>query len=87
MNYTTGLKILAIALLAAVLVFPPAAIPIPFGTRFILLGALAIGGVIWLTSEDQQAEEERERQANEERWRRQQEQAEQEAREKKDDER
>ncbi len=45
----TVLKIIAIALVAAVLVTTDV---IPFGTRVILLGALAVGGIIWLTPPD-----------------------------------
>jgi septal ring-binding cell division protein DamX len=86
-DYMTVLKIVAIALVAAVLVVPSDALPIPFGTRVILLGALAIGSALWVTSsEEQRAEEEREREANEARWKRQQEQAEQEHHKKKDHE-
>lgn len=65
------IKYLAIALVALVLLVIPV---LPLLTRFMLLGALLIGSVIWLMPREQSEEEEREREANERRWHEQQEQ-------------
>jgi hypothetical protein len=62
---------IAIALLAAILVVNPGGY-LTLEIRFLLLGVLLIGSVIWLMPKEDQDAEERERQANEERWRQEQ---------------
>jgi flagellar biosynthesis component FlhA len=64
-------KLVAIALLAVLLVVNPGGY-LTLEVRFLLLGVLLIGSVIWLMPRDEQEAEEQEREANEERWRQEQ---------------
>jgi flagellar biosynthesis component FlhA len=64
-------KLIAVALLAALLVVNPGG-HLTLEIRFLLLGVLLIGSVIWLMPKDEQEAEEQEREANEERWRQEQ---------------
>jgi flagellar biosynthesis component FlhA len=73
----TILKLAVIAGLAVILVVNPGGF-VPFSARFILLGALLVGGVLWMSAGDKEAQEaeEAERRRNEEQWEREQRQSE-----------
>jgi flagellar biosynthesis component FlhA len=64
-------KLIAITLLVILLVVNPGGY-FTLEVRFLLLGVLLIGSVIWLMPKDEQEAEEQEREANEERWRQEQ---------------